>query len=135
MPVRLRLRAIRPRCFFVKRDTLCAPPMKSVERVEPSPSRIVHTARCSLIFKSIAQICVSLFVLICFSILIRFFIFFSIGVCRYHRPPLWTSCGLHNLKPSGISRPLLRTLIHLQHFPSHTLIVTEEPVLSFHIPA
>ena len=135
MPVRERLRAIRPSCFFLKPDTRCPPPMKRVARVEPSPSRIVHTANCSLILRSTAQILVWAFVLICFSILTGFLIFFSIGVCRYHRPPLWTSCGLHSSKPSGVSRPVRRTRIQLQQVPVQTLMRMLDPTRSFHMPA
>src|SRR5271157_3940683 len=109
--------------------------MNLVARVEPSTSRIVHTANGPSRLRSTAQIRVLLIVLICFSILNGFLIFFSIGVCKYQRPPLCTSCGLHSSKPSGIDRPVMCIRIQLQQVPVQTLMQMEESVRSFHMPA
>src|SRR5260370_11066452 len=135
MPVIPRLRAIRPSCFFLRPFPRLPPLLNLVARIEPSTVRMVHTARCSVILRSTEQIFVCSFVVICFSIFAGLFNCFSMGVCSHHPLPRLMRDGLPIRASSGISRPVIRTLIQLQTLPVHTLIMMEELARSFHWPA
>src|SRR5712692_10600866 len=134
-PVLSRLRAIRPNCLFLKPAISLPPPMKRVARIVPSTVWTVHTAKCSLRFRSTAQIFVSALVLTCSSMVAGLLNFFSTGVCSHHCLPCRISEGLPISTPAGKSRPVMRTLIQLQHVPVQTLSMRPVSVRPFHCPA
>src|SRR6266851_6206742 len=96
---------------------------------------MVHTARCSLRFKSTAQIVVAVLVVTWCSIVGGLLKCFSRGVCNHQCFPRRISAGLPISTSAGSSRPVMRTLIQLQHVPVQTLRTMEEEVRSFHCPA
>src|SRR5260370_8273839 len=134
MPVSRRLRAIGPNRCFLKAAISLAPPINRVARMVPSTVWTVHTANCSLRLRSIAQSFVSA-VVICAAILGGLLNVFSMGVCNHHCFPRRTRAGLPISKPSGRSRPNVRTLTQDQQVPVQTLSRMDEPLLSFHRPA
>src|SRR6266852_837722 len=96
---------------------------------------MVHTANCSLIFKSTAQIFVCAWVVTCCSMVAGLLNCFSRGVCNHHCFPRRISEGLPNSTSAGSSLPVIRILIQLQHVPVQTLSMMLDAVRSFHCPA
>src|SRR5258708_9372959 len=79
------------------------PPIKRVAMMVPSTVWTVHTAMCSLILRSTAQIFVAVLVT-CSAILGGAVNVFSMGVCSHHCFPLRTRAGLCIVYPLGRSR-------------------------------
>src|SRR6266568_1324163 len=96
---------------------------------------MVQTARCSVIFKSTAQIFTSGTQVTCVATFFGRSITRSMGTCNHQWLPCRTSCGLCVSHPFGSGRPEIRTLIQLQDWPVQSLSRTVVPVCSFHIPA
>src|SRR2546423_2485388 len=109
--------------------------MNLVARIVPSTVWIVHTAMFSFMFKSTAHIFVCALVATCFAMVPELLNCLSTGVCNHHCLPCLTREGLPISPSSGNCRPVMRTLIQLQHVPVHTLITMLLFARSFHIPA
>src|SRR5436305_1160245 len=109
--------------------------MKRVATTVPSTVWIVHTAKCSLIFKSTEQILVSGISLTCVSTFFGRANSRSIEICAYQCGPCRTSCGLFFSHPSGRRRPHVPTFTHAHELPVHSLSMIDDPSVVRHCPA